>query len=177
MQEIEYNRNSVLSYAKQWALSRNPQYYDFAEVGGDCTSFASQCVFAGCGVMNYTPIYGWYYITGNDKSPSWSGVNYFYDFITSNEGVGPYGIATEWYNLLPGDIIQLGTSSGKFYHTLVLTGIQTNRRGTRFYVSAHNNDAYMRPLDSYSYGAIRYIHIIGARKDNEISPDMENISI
>ena len=163
MREIEFNRMAVLAYARRWALSRNPEYYDFAEVGGDCTSFASQCVYAGCGVMNYTPTYGWYYISGLDKSPSWSGVNYFYDFIVTNDGVGPFGEEVSPEELMPGDIIQLGTDMGRFYHTLVLTGIQNTRRGRRFFVSAHNNDAYMRPLSSYSYGSIRYIHIIAAR--------------
>ena len=163
MQEIGYDRASALAYARQWALSRNPEYYDFADVGGDCTSFASQCLYAGTGVMNYTPTYGWYYISGYDKSPSWSGVNYFYNFITTNAGVGPYGEETGEDEMQPGDIIQLGTNRGIFYHTLVLTGIQSTRRGRRFLVSAHNNDAYMRRLSTYSYGAIRYIHILGAR--------------
>ena len=165
MQEIGYDRNLVLAYARRWALSRNPAYYDFADVGGDCTSFASQCVFAGARVMNYTPTYGWYYISGYDKSPSWSGVSYFYNFMTTNEGVGPYGTDADLQELLPGDIIQLGTERGQFYHTLVLTGIGRMRGRTRYYVSAHNNDAYMRPLDSYSYGSIRCIHIIGARAE------------
>lgn len=165
MQEIEYNRSAALAYARRWALSRNPEYYDFADVGGDCTSFVSQCIYAGCDVMNYTPTYGWYYISGFDKSPSWSGVNYFYNFITKNEGVGPFGRETVRNNLLPGDVIQLGTENGRFYHTLLLTGIQTTRQGNRFLVSAHNNDAYNRPLSSYSYGAIRYIHIIAAREE------------
>lgn len=163
MQEIGYDRASALAYVRRWALSRNPEYYDFADVGGDCTSFASQCIYAGTGVMNYTPTYGWYYISGYDKSPSWSGVNYFYDFITTNDGVGPYGEETGWEEMQVGDIIQLGTNRGVFYHTLVLTRIRPVRGGRRFFVSAHNNDAYMRPLDSYSYGSIRFLHIIGAR--------------
>lgn len=36
-----YDRNLVISYAKRWALSRNPKYYNFDAVGGDCTSFIS----------------------------------------------------------------------------------------------------------------------------------------
>lgn len=165
MREIGYDRELVLAYARRWALSRNPAYYDFSGIGGDCTAFASQCVYAGSGVMNYTPTYGWYYISGFDKSPSWSGVNYFYNFMTTNQGVGPYGVETTIDNILPGDIIQLGTDSGQFYHTLVLTAIRRIRGRIRYYVSAHTNDAYMRPLDSYSYGSIRFIHIIGTRTE------------
>ena len=79
MVEFEYNRALAVEYAKRWALSRNPEYYDYSNIGGDCTSFISQCVFAGSGVMNYTPDFGWYYIDANNKSPSWTGVNFFYN--------------------------------------------------------------------------------------------------
>lgn len=48
-----YNRESVYQYAKNWAFSRNPKYYNFDSIGGDCTNFASQCVYAGCNEMNY----------------------------------------------------------------------------------------------------------------------------
>ena len=165
MREIEYNRMAVLDYARRWALSRNPEYYDFSDIGGDCTSFASQCIFAGCGVMNYTPTYGWYYLSGFDKSPSWSGVNYFYDFMTTNTGPGPFGVEVALSDLLPGDIIQLGTDNRKFYHTLVLTGIRQTSTRRIYFVSAHTKDAYMRRLSTYNYGSIRGIHIIAARDE------------
>ena len=50
-----YDRNAVVLYAHQWAYGRNPAFYDYEHLGGDCTNFASQCVFAGSGVMNFTP--------------------------------------------------------------------------------------------------------------------------
>ena len=91
MKELIYDRNKVIEYAKKWALSRNPKYYNFDNVGGDCTSFVSQCIFAGANVMNYTKDVGWYYIDGNNKSPSWSGVDFLYKFLINNKSVGPYG--------------------------------------------------------------------------------------
>ena len=57
---VEYDRERAVEYAKKWALGRNPEYYDYSDIGGNCTAFASQCVYAGCGIMNYTPDYGWY---------------------------------------------------------------------------------------------------------------------
>ena len=42
-----YNREAALEYAKEWAFSRNPQFYDFENIGGDCTNFASQVLLAG----------------------------------------------------------------------------------------------------------------------------------
>ena len=163
MREIEYNRSEAVRYALRWALARNPDYYDYADVGGDCTSFASQSVYAGTGVMNYTPTFGWYYIDANDKSPSWSGVEYFYNFMTTNEGVGPFAEEAPLSELMPGDIIQLANSSGKFYHTLVLTMIRSVRGMRNYYICAHNNDAFQRNLNTYRFSTLRGIHILGAR--------------
>ena len=62
-----YNRSNAVLYAMEWAFSRNPQYYNFDPVGGDCTSFVSQCIYAGSNVMNYDKINGWYYINGYEN--------------------------------------------------------------------------------------------------------------
>ena len=58
--DAAYLRGRAVAYAERWALSRNPLFYDFAGVGGDCTNFVSQCILAGCCTMNFTPTYGWY---------------------------------------------------------------------------------------------------------------------
>lgn len=87
-----YDRNLAIAYAHFWALGRNPEYYNFDPVGGDCTSFVSQCLYAGSQQMNYNRQNGWYYINGYDKSPSWSGVQFLYNFLIQNNGLGPRGI-------------------------------------------------------------------------------------
>ena len=76
---MRYNRNLAATYARKWALGRNPQYYNYDKLGGDCTNFISQCLFAGKMEMNYRG-YGWYYRNANEKSPSWTGVEFLYDF-------------------------------------------------------------------------------------------------
>ena len=50
MRERKYDRNKVVEYAEKWAYSRNPKYYNFDLIGGDCTSFVSQCIFAGSNI-------------------------------------------------------------------------------------------------------------------------------
>lgn len=60
--ETGYDRRRAVEYALRWALSRNPEYYNFDNIGGDCTNFVSQCLYAGCRVMNYSGDDGWYYI-------------------------------------------------------------------------------------------------------------------
>ena len=60
-----YDRRAAVLYAHRWAYGRNPAFYDYEGLGGDCTNFASQCIYAGSGVMNFTPTFGWYYIDSN----------------------------------------------------------------------------------------------------------------
>ncbi|MBO7377439.1 MAG: amidase domain-containing protein, partial [Clostridia bacterium] len=76
-----YDRNAAVSYARAWAFGRNPNYYNFDGLGGDCTNFVSQCIFAGAGVMNYSPVFGWYYISSDNRAPSWTGVEFLGDFL------------------------------------------------------------------------------------------------
>lgn len=158
--QIPYNRESAIAYAKTWALSRNQQYLNFNNLGGDCTNFASQCIFAGSQVMNYKPTFGWYYNSSLDRSPSWSGVPYLYNFLTTNKGPGPFAIQVETSDLEIGDIIQLGDENEQFYHTPVVCAITPSE----ILVAAHSYDAYMRPISSYEYKNIRFLHIVGARK-------------
>ncbi|MBQ4527138.1 MAG: amidase domain-containing protein [Clostridia bacterium] len=160
---FEYERRMAVSYARRWALSRNPDFYNYEGIGGDCTNFASQCVYAGSNVMNYTPDFGWYYINANDKSPSWTGVDFFYNFMTNNEDVGPFGEERPLQQIIPGDIIQLGNSDGNFYHTLVLTSVIRTLSGKIYYICAHSEDSYQRNLSTYNYETIRCIHILGVR--------------
>lgn len=87
----------------------NPRYLDFENLGGDCTSYASQCLFAGCGVMNYTPTFGWYYNSAGDRTPSWSGVEYLYNFLTGNKKTGPYAREANISELQPATLSSWAT--------------------------------------------------------------------
>ncbi len=153
-----YNRSVAVAYARRWALSRNPAYYDFQNIGGDCTNFASQCIFAGSGVMNYTPTMGWYYRSINDRAPAWSGVEYLHNFLVSNRTAGPYASAVPRSKAQAGDIVQLGTKEGRFYHCPVITAVTPE-----ILVAAHTYDALDRPLSSYRYDTARFLHIEGVR--------------
>ncbi len=162
MKEKQYNREKAIDYAKKWAYLRNPQYYNFDLIGGDCTNFVSQCIYAGTGIMNYNK-YGWYYNNGNDKSPSWSGVEFLYKFLTSNKGVGPYAEETDLSNLQVGDIVQLSFDGVKFGHTLILVNKQKPDNLSNTFVATHTFDSYGRSIVSYNFKKIRYIHIVGAK--------------
>lgn len=158
MREIPYNRAAAVAYARKWALGRNPAFYDFEDIGGDCTNFASQCIYAGTNVMNFTPVIGWYYRSVSDRTASWTGVEYLHSFLVNNGSVGPYGHEVTRREVMPGDIVQLGDARGDFYHSPVITAVTPE-----ILVAAHTYDALDRPLSSYNYNIARFIHIDGVR--------------
>ena len=160
LENFEYMRESAAEYAVKWALSRNPDYYNFDSLGGDCTNFVSQCLFAGCGVMNYTRTFGWYYIDLNNRAPAWTGVEYLYNFITSNLSEGPYAVETTNQNAKKADIVQLSDADGRFYHSLIIV----EKTQTDFLVAAHSFNALYRPLSDYYFDRARFLHIQGFRK-------------
>lgn len=158
MREIPYDRNAAVSYARKWALDRNPAYYNFDKIGGDCTNFASQSIYAGAGTMNFTPIMGWYYLSSSERSASWSSVSYLYNFLVNNQSVGPYARVVSQSEAKPGDIVQFGTRADHFYHSPVITAVTP-----AILVAAHTDDALDRPLSTYRYDVARFLHIEGVR--------------
>ena len=159
-----YDRIKAKEYAKKWAYSRNPKYYNFDSVGGDCTSFISQCIYAGSGIMNYTKNTGWYYNSVNDRSPSWSGVEFLYKFLINNKSVGPIGNIVEIDKLEIGDIIQLSFDGIKFGHTLIIVNIEDILTLDNIYTASHTYDSYNRRVSSYKFKDIRFIHMSGVGK-------------
>lgn len=151
---MRYNRKNAILYAQKWAFKRNPKYYNYDLLGGDCTNFISQCLYAGLPHMNYQG-YGWYYADANHKSASWTGVEFLYNFLINNSGNGPRGTLIVKDELELGDLIQLSFNQNIYSHTLIITQIQNQN----ILVCAHSNDALNRHLDSYIYEKIRYIKI------------------
>lgn len=110
--------------------------------------------------MNYTPVYGWYYINANERTASWTGVEYLYNFLTTNDGDGPFAEVVPLNQLEVGDVVQLGRANGDFYHSPVVVSVTDGR----ILIAAHSYDAFNRPLSSYRYEAVRGLHILGVRK-------------
>jgi len=166
--ERPYYRERAVMYARRWALSRNPLFLDFTGTGGDCTNFVSQCILAGSCVMNFTPTYGWYFRSSADRAPAWSGVEAMNNFLTglpefamANGGVGPYGREVPDRLVRMGDVVQLADVTGDFYHTLIVSAVLPDD----FLVCAHTDDALDRPLSTYRFASVRYIHIDGVRQE------------
>ena len=120
--------------------------------------------------MNYTPDLGWFYRSPNDRAAAWTGVEYFYNFLTGNlgefgngqrigTGAGPFAEEVGPEEIEIGDFVQLGRDTGDFYHTPIVVGFSN---GVPL-VAAHSNDVFNRPLNSYVFEQIRFLHILGVR--------------
>ncbi len=160
-----YDRYRAVEYAKKWAFDRNPLFENFTGIGGDCTNFVSQAVYAGSCEMNLTPTFGWYFKSLSDRAPAWTGVEAFYDFMTGNGDFapvtlreGPFGYVTSREYAQLGDVVQLADREGDFYHTLLITGFSDEGE---LLVTAHSNDVLDRPLSEYPNASERIIHMIG----------------
>lgn len=166
---IPYDRDAAVAYAHQWAFGRNPNFYNYDALGGDCTNYASQCLYAGTGVMNFTPTFGWYYLNANQKAPAWTGVPYFYNFITRSQiSPGPFGVeVSSLKELSPGDFVQLQFTQNRYGHTPIIVEMGNPPTLKNTLIAAHSYDADCRPLSSYSFRDIRFLHILGAYKEED----------
>lgn len=156
---MPYDRSAAVAYAQQWAYRRHPAYLDFEMLGGDCTNYASQVLHAGGMPMDKTPVYGWYYLDATKRTASWTGVEYLYRFLLGLDTGRPRARIVPLEEALPGDIVQLAFSGERFQHSPVVVAVD-GERPERIFMAAHTTDAYHRPLATYSYSALRAIHIL-----------------
>lgn len=168
-----YNRERAVEYARRWALSRNPLFFDFTGGGGNCTNFVSQCLLAGSLIMNPTETFGWYYVDVNDRAPSWTGVRELYEFVCGlgdfspkSERQGPFCEEVLRERAEVGDIVQLANGRGNFYHSLLISGFADGE----ILVCAQSNDALDRPLSTYNYASARFLHVQGVNVEIVDSP-------
>ena len=157
----EYDRTNAVNYARKWALSNNPCFGNFDAIGGDCTAFVSECLFAGSGYMNFTPDLGWYYVSMKDRAAAWSGVEFLYNFLTTNTTRAVFGHEADISETMPGDIIQLQNESGDFYHSVIVTSTGRIPTPLNILVASHSNNALDKVLRRYPYYNFRVIHIDG----------------
>ena len=167
----EYDRNSAVSYAKRWALDRNPKYKDYELWGGNCTNFISQSIHAGLIPFDYEGnniMKQWYWHSDISRTPSWTGSEPFYQYLINNNNsntsnFGVYARLAEYDELEIGDVIQL-VENNKAYHTMIITDVIFEDGEIYDYLISQNTyDLLDYPL-SLKVGERRYIKILGYYK-------------
>ena len=161
---MTYDRAKAISYALIWWNSRNPLFYDFENIGGDCTNFVSQCLLYGGLKMHYNE---WFFRNINHRSPSWSGVNEFCNFLLTNQvDTSPIGVLSSISQVTEGDIVQLTLGGhSTFHHSMLITKINhekepSNRTFDDIFITCHTVDAKNVMLSAYDIKDIRFIKIL-----------------
>jgi hypothetical protein len=166
-----YNRSGAIDYAHQWAVAPRPyntKYFDYTDYGGDCTNFVSQAVYeGGAAQMVGEGTYGWYYNSANDHAAAWTGVIYFYKFITAYDdwSAGPEGCEVAINQAYPGDMIQYDWTDDRWWdHSVIIVDTEDYLPSDRYYwVAGHSPDVDYYPFEYFSVDYpdmdTRFLHI------------------
>lgn len=155
----KYSREKAILYAEKYWNFRNPKFFNFDKLGGDCTNFISQCLFYGGFDMDFKEN-GWFYSTLNSRSPAWSGVNEFCNFLITNKSQNsPQGQIVSLQDVEVGDIIQLDLGRGYFHHNTIITKIIGEKNYNNILIACHSADAFDKRLSDYRIAKTRCIKI------------------
>lgn len=75
---------------------------------------------------------------------------------------GPFGINSNQNEVIPGDFAQLSFDGNKFSHSLLIVKKYSSDLDN-ILIATHTNDSYARPISTYEFAKIRFIHIEGVR--------------
>lgn len=185
-----YNTNNAINYAFTYSKQNvnsfqnyyNTNFRNWANDGGDCMNFASQCIYAGfLGSNDISDINSKSFPqdnVGNSSNAMWVGASPYYSWISntafynymvnsaSDTGTRIKGSITtygkdDYYITTPsnllGAVIQGNGSAGEFQHAVIVTGKEGTGRN-QIYVTSHTADKKHVPLsDFWTTGKIRVI--------------------
>ena len=166
-----YDREAALSYAKEYATTKNPEWMNYADIGGNCQNYASQVIYAGGIPMDIRGSYQWKHYSSEvdtssqrrGRSTSWTGVTYFYEYAKNNEGFGLCSIVDiNPFYAEAGDIGQVGYDNN-YRHTVVVVGNIKDKDNnvTDLLINSNSVDLVNYPLSGYIYPYKRIIKILG----------------
>lgn len=147
-----YDRAAALAYMTEYAHHRNPDFYAYDAVGGNCMNFGSQVLLAGGIPMDAVGDATWRWLAPFNTTGSFINVNDFEDYARTNTGfglvatVGPDDGAGQ-----VGDLLLLGIDGPR--HTTVISGFVTDGSGkTVDYLLCSNTTNYRDfPAAAYYY--------------------------
>ena len=166
-----YDRDKAVTYALSWITSRNPEYANFDNYGGNCQNYASQVLRSGGIPNDVSGYYRFKYYTSVPdeteasvgRTPSWAGVSQFYSYAKYNQNARGLcsTVDINYYYGEKGDLIQFGYN-GTWAHTSVITGTVTeNGQMIDLLTSSNTTDRANFPLSAYNYPSKRLIKVYG----------------
>lgn len=155
--ELGYLRINAINYAKKYAIESNKSYEYFKvtnNIGGDCTNFVSQCLYAGGCEMIYNKKNPWWY-NNNSCSSSWSVAHELYWLLKTNKKnnlKGPKGIEVASFNSLKlGDLIFFEKRKNVISHSSIITDFLNNVPLISQHTSDELNISFIKSWDIYKY--------------------------
>lgn len=158
-----YDRAAAYDYLMAYCGKRNPAWYAYDDVGGNCMNFGSQVLLAGGIPEDEKGDEEWYWDGQNDLDLSWINVGRFYDYCRKNEGFGLVAdTEAGYYTGEVGDVLIVGFN-GDHRHTTVISHVVTDESGdTVDYLISCNTTNYRDfPASAYYYTFHRLIKIYG----------------
>ena len=150
-----YDRVQVMKYAELWWDRYNPAYRKF-EV--DCTSFASQCIFAGRAPMFHVGNRrtGWWYRHGGGShdnwSYSWSVANSFRHVLPNPHNPWHVDLVENATELKIGNVICYDwDGNGVWQHNTVIVGFDQYSRPLVNAHTVNSHRRYWEYRDSYAF--------------------------
>ena len=158
-----YDRAAAYDYLMAYCDERNPAWYAYDEVGGNCMNFGSQVLLAGGIPEDEKGDEEWYWDGQNDLDLSWINVGHFYDYCRDNEGFGLVAdTEAGYYTGEVGDVLIVGFA-GDHRHTTVISHVVKDETGdTVDYLISCNTTNYRDfPASAYYYTFHRLVKIYG----------------
>lgn len=123
-----YNREKAVTYAKKYALiPHSPPWGNYEKMGGDCTNFVSQCLFAGeipFDMQGKSDIEKWYWFSDKMRVPTWTSANAFKIYLRINKKGGIKASLSDFENMFIGDVVQLGDEKETRHSMIIVDEIK-----------------------------------------------------
>lgn len=158
-----YDRAAAYDYLMAYCDERNPAWYAYDEVGGNCMNFGSQVLLAGGIPEDEKGDEEWYWDGQNDLDLSWINVGRFYDYCRKNDGFGLVAdTEAGYYTGEVGDVLIVGFN-GDHRHTTIISDIVKDKAGNTvdYLISCNTTNYRDFPASAYYYTFHRLVKIFG----------------
>lgn len=172
----EYNRKMSIDYMNKYYNSYNKKYYDYTNLGGNCTNYASQILnFSGIPfskVISNPTYQNWYYFGPNypnQRTSTWTGATMFRKYFGDIQGIGQkVAKSMKTYTIsqaiddfsdivlmvLPGDIISHGHNLDTSYHTQIVYKVDYANND----IIVSQNTSNSKSISLYEYLKLRKLN-------------------
>lgn len=158
-----YDRAAAYDYLMAYCDERNPAWYAYDDVGGNCMNFGSQVLLAGGIPEDEKGDEEWYWDGQNDLDLSWINVGRFYDYCRKNDGFGLVAdTEAGYYTGEVGDVLIVGFN-GDHRHTTIISDIVKDKAGNTvdYLISCNTTNYRDFPASAYYYTFHRLVKIYG----------------